>query len=362
MAAPIDLHIPSSTSTVNVSIIETGTTLKGMYSSMFVEPDIPGHEYLVAPCLSFLIQRPTQNRTLVFDLGIKKDWKNWPKPVYESIINTIGATPVVSKDVRETLDEHGFDTKNIEGVIWSHSHLDHVGDPSIFEPSTKIIVGRGTKDHVFPGYPAKEEAAFNESDVAGHEVQEIDFGSSSIKIGAFTAVDYFNDGSFYLLDTPGHCVGHMCGFARVTSNPDSFVLMGGDGVHHGGELRPHPWRPLPDQISPNPFDPTSDTPYPGEIFDKLLPDGRDAPFYKPSQGPYSVHLSVPATVETIRKLQEFDAHDNILLVPAHDATFLKVADFFPKTANDFMAKGWGEKTRWAWLAEFAQAVGQGENI
>lgn len=148
--------------------------------------------------------------------------------------------PVVTREVREFLNGYGIDMKKIEGVIWSRSHFDHVGDVSTFEPKTKIIVGIGSKERFFPGYTTKKAASFNESDVAGHDVEEIDFGSSSLKVGGLPAVDYFTDGTFYLLDTPGHCFGHMCGLARVTSNPDSFILMGGDAIHQGGELRPHP--------------------------------------------------------------------------------------------------------------------------
>ncbi|KAI0470227.1 beta-lactamase-like protein [Xylaria cf. heliscus] len=361
MANPPDLHIPHSTSTVKVSIINTGTTITGLKTGLFVEPDILGHEYLSAPCFSFLIQHPIQNRTLVFDLGIRKDWENWPEPLYE-YIRGLGATPVVPKEVHEFLDENGVDTKSIEGVVWSHSHFDHVGGVSAFEPHTKIIVGTGTKERYFPGYPTKQEASFYESDVAGHDVEEIDFGRSSLRIGGLSAVDYFADGSFYLLDTPGHYIGHMCGLARVTSNPDSFILMVGDAIHQGGELRPHPWHPLPEHIQPNPFSPTSHAPCDGETFDKLLPNGREVPFYHPSQKPDSVHFDVHQMAETIKQLQKFDAHDNILLIPAHDVSFLDVADFFPHTANTFMEKGWVEKTKWAWLAEFAKAVGQDENI
>jgi glyoxylase-like metal-dependent hydrolase (beta-lactamase superfamily II) len=332
-----------------------------MKTSMFVEPPIPGHEYLEAPCFSFLIQHPAQDRSLVFDLGIKKDWENWPPPLYERIVGN-GGRPFVPKDVREVLDEHGFDTKSLEAVVWSHAHLDHIGDVSTFEPSTRLIVGLGTKETYFPGYPTNPDAPFNESDVAGHELKELDFYSSFLKIGGLAAIDYFSDGSFYFLDTPGHCVGHMCALARVTSNPESFILMGGDAVHHGGELRPHPWHPLPASIYPNPFQIMSSTPCPGEMFDRLLPDGKEAPFYKPSTAPHSVHYDVPLMIETIKKLQEVDAHNNILIVAAHDAAMLNVADFFPKTANDFMEKGWVQKTRWAWLASFAKAVGQDENI
>ncbi|KAI1422874.1 beta-lactamase-like protein [Xylaria sp. FL1777] len=361
MATPPNLHIPPSTSIVNVSIIDTGSVFIGTKTSLFAEPEIPGHEYLAGHCFCFLIQHPTQNRTLIYDLGIKKDWKNWPTPFYEGFVKN-GGTVSIPEDVREILDRHDVDTNNIEGVIWSHSHFDHTGDVSVFEPSTKIIVGPGSKEHVFPGYPTKQNAHFRESDVVGHAVEEVDFGSSSLKIAGFAAVDYFGDGSFYLLDTPGHCIGHICGFARVTSNPDSFILMGGDAYHHAGQLRPHPWHPLPESVLPNPFDATSHTPCPGDIFDKLLPNGRKAPFYQPSQNQSKLGGDVPKMVETIKKLQEADAHDNVLIIPAHDAAFLHVADFFPKTANAFMEKGWGEKTRWGWLADFAKSVGKDENI
>ncbi|KAI0535689.1 beta-lactamase-like protein [Xylaria digitata] len=313
MTTPRDLHIPPSTSMVNVSIINTGADIKGLTTSIFVEPEIPGHEHLAVPSFSFLIQHPTQNRTLAFDL------------VFERFMGR-GIFTAAPKDVREVLDIQGVDTKNIEGVVWSHSHFDHIGDVSTFEPSTKIIVGSGTKTAVFPGYPTNQAASFHESDVAGHEVEEMDFSNSPLMIGGLNAIDYFADGSFYLLDTPGHCIGHMCGLARVTCNPDSFILMSGDAVHHGGELRPHPWHPLPESILPNPFSIVSHTPCPGDL------------------------------------LQEADAHSNILITPAHDVAFLNVAEFFPKTANAFMEKGWGTKARWAWLADFAKAVGQDENI
>ncbi|KAI1367086.1 beta-lactamase-like protein [Xylaria arbuscula] len=361
MATPVDLNIPTSTSTVNVSIIDTGATFKGLPADSLLEPTIPGHEYLGGPCFSFLIQHPTLNRTLLFDLAMNKDWEKWPKPLLEAFLGS-GATAVVPSDVRSVLDKHNFDLKSIEAVIWSHTHFDHIGDVSSLDPSTKIIVGPGTKTAVFPGYPTVQAAHFNEYNVAGHEVDEVDFSTSPLKIGAITAIDYFGDGSFYLLDTPGHCMGHMCALARVTSSPDSFILLGGDAVHHGGELRPHRWHPLPEFISPNSFNLASPAPCPGEIFHKLLLKGKEAPFYTPSTKPYSYHMDVPTMLETIKKLQEVDAHDNIFMVPAHDAGIQKTVGLFPKTANAFMEKGWVQKTRWMWLADFAKAVGQDENI
>lgn len=42
-----------------------------------------------------------------------------------------------------------------------------------------------------------------ETDFAGRKTREILFEDSNIEIGGFQAVDYFGDGSFYLLYAPG---------------------------------------------------------------------------------------------------------------------------------------------------------------
>ncbi|KAI0007455.1 beta-lactamase-like protein [Xylariaceae sp. FL0662B] len=358
MATAPELNIPVSTSIVNVSIINTTGSLRGIPTGRFFGPAISGHEYLAAPCYSFLIQHPVLNRSIVFDLGIRKDHWNWPASL--DYLKNGGVSVDVPKDVREILEEHGVDVKSLEAVVWSHWHFDHTGDPSRFEPNTALIVGPGVKKDVFPGYPTNPRATFLESDYANREVKELDFSTSDIKIGKLPAIDYFGDGSFYFLDSPGHAIGHICGLARVTSNPDSFILMGGDAIHHGGELRPHEWHPLPDSISPHPFNPLSVTPCPGELFEPLLRAGKEEPFYLPIAKPpvgKPVHYDVPLAIETIKKLQETDAYDNILIIPAHDQFIQPVVDFFPKPANGFMEKGWVKTTRWAFLADFAKAVG-----
>ena len=53
---------------------------------------------------------------------------------------------------------------------------------------------------------------------------------------------------------------------------------------------------------------------------------------------------------------EADAQGKVLVVMAHDDSLLPVMDFFPKSANDFMTKGWVEKGRWLFLKDFAKAV------
>ena len=119
-----------------------------------------------------------------------------------------------------------------------------------------------------PGYPSNPEAFILEADYDGHEIREISF-SQDLALGHFLAYDYFGNGSFYLLDTPGHAIGHLCGFACTTTNPDTFMLMGGDACHHGGEFRPTQYLPLPISISPNPLSLMSVTSCPGAAFEAI---------------------------------------------------------------------------------------------
>ncbi|KAF7522902.1 hypothetical protein G7054_g11990 [Neopestalotiopsis clavispora] len=134
MATPApELNIPPSTATVNVSIINTTGTIRGVNTWRFFEPSIKGHDWLATPCFAFLIQHPTLNRSIVFDLGIKKDLENLPPPLLERFKES-GYTVDVPKHVREILDEGGVDTQSLEAVIWSHWHFDHTGNPSTFEP------------------------------------------------------------------------------------------------------------------------------------------------------------------------------------------------------------------------------------
>lgn len=350
---PPDLKIPSSTTTVNIRIIDTTSRISGIPLSGFVSPAIKGHTHITAaPAFSFLIEHPS-NRKLLFDLGVRKDKENFAPKIVNRLRD--GRWDVeVKQGVREQLEAHGVSGKDVEGIVWSHWHWDHTGDPSTFDPHTTLIVGPGFKDAFTPGYPANEESPIRESDYKNRHLREISF-DQGLKIGRFNAFDYFGDGSFYLLDSPGHAIGHLCGLARVTAN--TFIFMGGDACHHAGQFRPSQYVPLPSSISPNPLSLGSSTPCPGSLFEDLYRDGDGKkPFYAIAKGEGGIAHDADEAERTIGKVVEADARDEVLVVMAHDSTLLDVADFFPKYANDFKEKGWVEKGRWLFLKDFAGAV------
>jgi glyoxylase-like metal-dependent hydrolase (beta-lactamase superfamily II) len=148
------------------------------------------------------------------------------------------------------LDESslGVHSTDIEAIIWSHAHFDHIGDPSTSPLSTELVVGPGIRGTHWPGFPTNSDAINLITDIQGCNVREISFEKTekgATKIGSSDALDYFSDGSLYLLDAAGHSVSHIGTLARVTTSPDSFVCMGGDACHHPGVLRPTKYLPCP---------------------------------------------------------------------------------------------------------------------
>jgi len=183
----------------------------------------------------------------------------------------------------------------------------------------------------------------------------IDFATEGkgLQIGKFEAFDFYGDGSFYLLNTPGHAIGHLCALARTTVDPPTFMFLGGDIAHHGGEFRPTQYLPLPESISPSPLEaPFMVAPSfcPGEIFQAIHPEkSRTEPFFSPTG---DFHSDNQEARRSIAKMTEFDAYDNVFSVIAHDKSLLGVVDLYPKGANEWHAKGWGKEGRWRFLRSF----------
>ncbi|CAE7160899.1 unnamed protein product [Rhizoctonia solani] len=351
------LHILPSNNIVKLSIIDTTSRIKGPPTNAFFEPTIKGFEVMDCPAYAFLIEHEQSNSKLVFDLGVSKYWRNGP-PVISNKLLEFGWDISVPKTVSEILTDHGVPLQAINTVIWSHWHWDHTGDPDLFPNTTSLTVGPGFKSAMLPGYPTNPESPILESAYKDRQLIEISFDNSPEHIGGFRALDYFGDGSFYLVDSPGHAIGHLCGLARTT--PDTFVFMGADICHHGGQMRPTKYLPLPESISPNPFPcRLTASECPGSLLIEVHPKNSPTqPFYHVADPPQGGAASTdPAEAQrSLEKLLDIDCHENIFTVIAHDATMLGVVDFFPRTLNDWKSKGYREMTMWKFLKDFEGAL------
>ncbi|KAH7927167.1 hypothetical protein BV22DRAFT_1032176 [Leucogyrophana mollusca] len=337
-----ELSIPPSQATVTVKAINVSNDGRSL-AQFFLKPVLAGREVLPAVFFSFLIEHPTSGKRLVFDLGVRKDPMNYPPAVVEMFEKGVfGAT--VEKDVATLLEEGGIPLNSVNAVIWSHTHLDHIGDISTFPSTTELIIGPGTPRNTYPENPAGTQ---HSSDFTGRTVTELSFESSGLSIGGYEALDYFDDGSLYILNVPGHFPGHIAALARVT--PTTFILCAGDTCHHPGQLRPtaahHRHFPCPGALiaeSKAAFAPqfTVD----GDL------ESRSTPLLSIPTGP-SFYVDRDTSQASLEKLEVFDAHPDVFVLIAHDASLDGVVAMFPESMNNWKALSWKEKATWAFVAK-----------
>lgn len=124
------------------------------------------------------------------------------------------------------------------------------------------------------------------------------------------------------------------------------------------QLRPSNFRALPQGLAANTLSPLgSHRPSPcpcAQLLRLLHTNGKNdeaiyelAPFLQEDSG---------KAQETLEKLKAFDGRDDVMVVLAHDASFLNVLDFFPRSINDWVSKGWDEQARWLFLKDIAQSL------
>jgi glyoxylase-like metal-dependent hydrolase (beta-lactamase superfamily II) len=110
----------------------------------FVKPSVEGTRNTV-PSLAFLIQHhhaTTGKLTrILFDLGIRKNIKTYPVALQKHLASNLSVT--TEPDVSDSLALGNLTPQDINYVILSHVHWDHVGTPSDFRTS-RFVVGKGS--------------------------------------------------------------------------------------------------------------------------------------------------------------------------------------------------------------------------
>lgn len=210
-------------------------------------------------------------------------------------------------------------------ISLSHLHFDHVGDLTPFF-SAELVMGcqaKGLLEKTYPEHPDAHRAQLPH----GQKVLYVDFhprdsisksttsnlqdveisgdpsppseASASANapilspIGSYLhGMDFFHDGSFYLLDAPGHLPGHLNALARI--GPNAFVLLAADSCHN--------------RLCYNP----------GE---RLI--SREN------------HVDIAVARDTVDRLKKMNSMVNVVTLLSHEAERLDEMPLFPETINEW---------------------------
>ncbi|KAJ7633720.1 beta-lactamase-like protein [Mycena rosella] len=341
--------IPSSNAIVNVRVFNVGNFTLFNEAPAVIAPVVPGHETLTVPTFSFLVEHNTTQKRILWDMGIRKDTQN-AVPLYAEGFAAGFIAVEQTGDIASQLEAGGIPLTSIESVIWSHAHFDHIGDMSTFPNTTGLVFGADTNTSTFPEFP---NATLQASDLTGHIITKIDFSHANLTFSGLKAIDYFGDGSFYLLDTPGHLAGHMTALARVT--PTSFITLGGDTFHHVGEARPRPAFqknfPCPAHLLEETKTSVSTEFFwsPNSSLGSFDILSRAQQFFSISDHPDSFYADPVISQVSLEKVATFDADPDFFVLVAHDASVVGALPYFPASLNGWKASKLKESTAWSFV-------------
>lgn len=186
------------------------------------------------PALPFLLRHSQTNDNFLFDLSFRKDYNSLP-PVVVRRIDGFSQPIIIPQDVVESLRQGGLRPEDVNHICLSHIHWDHVGNPTLF-PRATFLVGAGARPFLENGYPKDPNSAYLADLLPSSRTRYLDPSSSEHgewkPIGPFAAaLDFYGDGSLYIIDAPGHMPGHLNVLAR-TSPDGGWIYLAGDSAHH----------------------------------------------------------------------------------------------------------------------------------
>jgi N-acyl homoserine lactone hydrolase len=154
---------------------------------------------------------------LIYDTGLNDRLVG--RPLYENVLD--GYAQVKFNTLQGQLADIGVTPANIDYLVLSHYHWDHIGNAGDFAGSTWLVY-KADSDQMF-GKEARAYSWFNQYSVLEKSKTMLLSGDH----------DVFGDGSVVVIATPGHTEGHCSLLVRLKNTGP--VVLSGDLYHYAEE-------------------------------------------------------------------------------------------------------------------------------
>lgn len=163
----------------------------------------------------YLVMHP--KGLLIYDTGLNDRLVS--RPLYENVLEGYGQ--IKFNTLSGQLADIGVTPANIDYLVLSHYHWDHVGNAGDFAGSTWLVY-KGDRDQMFSN-AARANPWFSQYAALEHSKTKLLSGD----------YDVFGDGTVVVLATPGHTEGHCSLLVRLKNTGP--VVLSGDLYHYAEE-------------------------------------------------------------------------------------------------------------------------------
>jgi N-acyl homoserine lactone hydrolase len=154
---------------------------------------------------------------LLYDTGLNDRLVG--RPLYENVLE--GYAQIKFNTLRGQLADIGVTPANIDYLVLSHYHWDHIGNAGDFAGSTWLVY-KGDRDQMF-GKAARAYPWFSQYSALENSKTMLLSGDH----------DVFGDGTVVVIATPGHTEGHCSLLVRLKNTGP--VVLSGDLYHYAEE-------------------------------------------------------------------------------------------------------------------------------
>ncbi|PHH69999.1 hypothetical protein CDD82_7395 [Ophiocordyceps australis] len=186
-----------------------------------------------------IIHKPS-NTVLWFDLGISNHLTDYPPATQQlqHFFNTEAAPNSILDDAKSV----GVDPNHVNYIIASHGHWDHIFPVASYFPKAKFICGPGALKFAEKTWPDYPDSTFDgriwnpaKSELPIQELPDPKTAPGKWqRIGLFEhGHDFFGDGSFWIINSPGHCPGNLSILLRTKDKHGKtrWIILAGDCMH-----------------------------------------------------------------------------------------------------------------------------------